>query len=111
MHNFLQCYLPTRIGECFADKKNRPETRNHQAYLLSVGKCNEPAVVEEVVVVVFVGVFVVVLVVVLPECIIFYIVTFPHASATILQTKNNNMIILWLRLLIRTRVRTKNTQG
>ena len=87
----------------------RSETRNHQAYLLGVDKCNEPAV--EVVVVVLVGVFVVILVVVLPACTIFYSVTFPHASATILQTKNNNMIILWLRLLIRTRVRTKNTQG
>ena len=72
-----------------------------------------------VVVVVLVGVFVVilvvvvipVLVVVLPACTIIHSVTFPQASATILQTKNNNMIILWLRLLIRTRVRTKNTQG
>ena len=87
-----------------------PETRNHQAYLLiSVDKCNEPAVEEVVVEVVLVGMFVVVLVVVLPACTIFYSVTFPHASATILWTKNNNMIILWLRLLIRTRVRTKNT--
>ena len=64
---------------------------------------------EEVVVVVLVGVFVVVLVVVLPACTIIHSVTFPHVSATILQTKHNNMIILWLRLLIRTRLRTKNT--
>ena len=68
--------------------------------------------------VVLVGVFEVVLVVVvpvlvvvLPACMIIHSVTFPHASVIILQTKNNNMIILWLRLLIWTRVRTKNTQG
>ena len=42
---------------------------------------------EAVVEVVLVGVFVVVLVVVLPACIIFYSVTFPHASASVLQTK------------------------
>ena len=62
-----------------------------------------------VVVVVLVGVFVVILVVVLPACTIIHSVTFPYASATILWTKNNNMIILWLRLLIWTRVRTKST--
>ena len=89
----------------------RPETRNHQAYLLGVDKCNEPAVEVVVVAVVLVGVFVVILVVVLPACTIIHSVTFPQASATVLWTKNNNMIILWLRLLIRTRVRTKNTQG
>ena len=68
-------------------------------------------VVLVVVVVVLVGVFVVVLVVVVPAYTIIHSVTFPHASAIILQTKNNNMIILWLRLLIWTRFRTKKHLG
>ena len=63
-----------------------------------------------VVVVVLVGVFTL-LVVVVPAYTIIHSVTFPHASAIILQTKNNNMIILWLRLLIWTRVRTKKHLG
>ena len=45
---------------------------------------------EEVVEGVLLGVSVVVLTVVLPACMIFYTVTFPHASATILQTKKEN---------------------
>ena len=52
-------------------------------------------VVLVVVVVVLVGVFVVVLVVVVPAYTIIHSVTSPHASATILQTKNNKMFILW----------------
>ena len=64
----------------------RPETRKHQAYLLSVNKCNEPAAVVVVVVVVLVVVvvvlvvvvvvlvraFVAVLVVVVPACMIIH---------------------------------------
>ena len=62
------------------------QKRNHQAYLFSVVKCNEPAV-EVVVVVVLVVVVVPVLVVAVPEYTIIYNVTFPHPSATIVQTK------------------------
>ena len=47
---------------------------------MSVGKCNEPAL--EVVV----AMIALVLVVMAPACTV-YSVTFPHASATILQTK------------------------
>ena len=56
---------------------------------------------EVVVVVIVVAVVVVVLVVPVPAYTIIYSVTSPHASATILQKKNNNKIILWLRVLIR----------
>ena len=71
--------------KCQVPKLGLGQKRNHQAYLFSVVKCNEPAV--EVVVVVLVVVVVPVLVVAVPAYTIIYSVTFPHASATILRTK------------------------
>ena len=48
---------------------------------------------------------------VVPAYTIIHSVTSPHASATILQTKNNKMFILWLSVLIRMRVGTKKHLG